>query len=442
MVSMTTNDFDAPNQSDRPEAEVEKVYREQLAVLETRIAHLERVAEISQILNSTLELGPLLKIITRAGAELVQTEACSILLYDEETSELKFMPSTFSAGEGIVVPIDNSIAGLVFKGSRPVLIGDVKNDPRWNDQVDHISDFDTRSILGAPLKIKNEVIGVMELLNKIDENGFAPEDVEIATTLAAQAAVAIENARLLASIQQAYEELAELDRLKSEFVSIASHELRTPLAVILGYASFLRDQVGEGGTEQLEIVLASAIKLRNLIDDMVNLHHVKNNDLQLQPATFSMTELVKEVLTEFQTLMIAKSLRVKVKLQAGEDDPITIEADRQKVYLIVANLISNAIKFTPENGFILVVLGRKDGYIYVRIADTGIGIPPDQLQKIFQDFYQVELSLTRRFAGLGLGLSIAKGMVEVHKGKITVESVVGRGSQFTVSLPISVTARL
>jgi signal transduction histidine kinase len=170
---------------------------------------------------------------------------------------------------------------------------------------------------------------------------------------------------------------------------------------------------------------------------MVNLRHVRSNELQLDLTIFSVRDLLLEVLSEFQALIAAKHLRVKVELEAGEDDPVDIEADRQKVSLIIANLISNAIKFTLETGFIMVMLGRAEGKIYLRVADTGVGIPEGQREKIFEDFYQVERSLTRRFEGLGLGLSIVKGMVEVHHGEILVESAEGRGSQFTVSLPIS-----
>ena len=417
--------------------EEEKTYQERVATLEARVAYLERIAEVSQILNSTLELGPLLKVITQVGTELAKTEGCSILLYDEGSGQLKFMPSTYETAEDIVVPINDSIAGLAFRRVKPILIRDVKSDPRWHSKVDQVSDFDTRSILGVPLKIKDEVIGVMELVNKVGDEEFGPDDIQIATTLAAQAAVAIENARLWTELHQAYDELAELDRLKSDFVSVASHELRTPLAVILGYASFLRDQVSEQGTEQLEMVMSSAMKLRDLIDNMVNLRHVKSEAVQLEYNIFSMRDLVIEVLLEFQTLILAKSLRIQVRLLEGEDDLVNIEADRQKVYLVIANLISNAIKFTPEHGFVMISLGRKGENICLQIADTGIGIPKEHHGKIFEDFYQAERSLTRRFDGLGLGLPIAKGMVEVHNGAITVDSIEDRGSLFSVFLPIS-----
>ncbi len=416
-------------------------YKEKVAHLEYRVAYLERIAKVSQTLNSTLELDALLKSIVQVATGLTHTEACSLLLYDEDIGELKFIPATISTVAkklvGIPVPLDGSIAGWVFKKGRPMLIRDVKNDPRWNQQVDELSEFQTRSILGVPLIIKRQVIGVLELLNKQDELGFTQDDIQIATTLASHVAVAIENARLWRDVQRAYKKLEEVEQLKTDFVNLASHELRTPLAVILGYASFLQDEVSGHAGEQLDMVLSSALKLRNLIDDMINLGHIKAQDVALDVEIFSMRELVAEVAAEFETLFSAKSLQVKTRFAEG-DDPVNIEADRQKIYLVVANLISNAVKFTPERGSIFIELARKAQKIYIRVADTGVGIPKNRLGKIFGDFYQVEPSLTRRFEGLGIGLSIVKGLVESHNGTIAVKSVEGKGSQFIVMLPISI----
>lgn len=432
---------DASLSEEATSSEAMENYQETIANLEYRIAYLERIAEVSQTLNSTLELESLLKNITQVATELTDTEACSILLYNKETGELRFIPATISTSAeklmDVVVPLDNSIAGWVFRKVRPILIRDAKSDPRWNSNADATSNFDTRSILGVPLKIKREVIGVLELINKKGDQGFSQDDIQIATTLAAQVAVAIENARLWKGIQQAYQDLEDLDKLKSEFVNVASHELRTPLAVLLGYATFLRDQVSEQGSEQLEIVVSSAVKLRGLIDDMVNLRHIKADDIQLDVEIFSMRDLVKEVLAEFQNLIKAKFLKVKTQFTEG-DDPVNMEGDRQKIYLVIANLLSNAVKFTPEQGVIFVSLGRIEQRIILKIADTGIGIPKKDFTRIFEDFYQVEPTLTRRYEGLGVGLSIVKGMIEVHKGEISVESVVGKGSLFTITLPISV----
>jgi len=416
-------------------------YKDKIKHLEYRVSYLERIAKISQTLNSTLELEPLLKTITQVATELTDTEACSILLYDKTSNRLKFMPATSSVGTDklltISVPLEGSIAGWVFKKRRPMLIRDVKNDMRWNQSVDDQSNFITRSILGVPLKAKQKIMGVLELLNKKGDIGFTQDDIQIATTLASQVAVAIENAKLWKEVQKAYKDLRELDDLKTQFVSLASHELRTPLAVILGYATFLRDEVSGAASEQLEQVLSSAIKLRNLIDDMVNLRHIKKEDVALDITIFSMKKLVQEVISEFDDLLKAKMLNVKVNI-SEKDDPINFEGDRQKIYLVIANLLSNAVKFTPEAGSIFVALGRKGQKIILKIADTGVGIPKVEYSKIFETFYQVEPVLTRRFDGMGLGLSIVKAMVDIHKGSVKVQSIPNKGSQFTITLPISV----
>lgn len=411
--------------------------RQKSEKLERRIGYLERIVKLSQILNSTLSLEPLLQLIIQSATELTNTEACSIMLIDKNTGELRFSEATGGVSDAlkkVSVPLNNSIGGWVIRHNRPLLIRDAKNDPRWHGDVDKSIDFETRSILGVPLKVRDRVIGVLEVVNKKSEEGFNEDDIQIATTLSAHAAIAIENARLLDELQQAYRTLAEIDRIKGDFVSIASHELRTPLAVILGYATFLRDNVSGIASEQLEIVLNSAIRLRALIDDMVNLRHIQTDDVQLQRTIFSFRELVLDVVKEFSQLVAGKQQVLTTKFVPA-DGPLNIDADRQKVYLILANLISNAIKFTGEGGRIHINVELKDHKYWVDVIDTGIGIPKEKYEQIFDQFYQVEPSLTRKYQGMGIGLSIAKGMVEVHKGRIWVESVVGKGCKFTFILP-------
>jgi signal transduction histidine kinase len=295
-------------------------------------------------------------------------------------------------------------------------------------------DVETRSILGVPLKLRQAIIGVLEVVNKEDEEGFTEDDIQIATTLGAQAAIAVENARLLDELQQAYRELSEVDQLKNDFVSIASHELRTPLAVILGYATFLRDNVSGQASEQLEIVLSSAMQLRDLIDDMVNLRHIQTEEVQLQRAMFSLRQLVLDVVREFSELAGSKQQTLTTKFTPS-DQALNIDADRQKVYLILANLVSNAVKFTPERGRIHINVALKEHRYWVSVIDTGIGIPKADYERVFDQFFQSEPTLTRTYQGMGIGLAIAKGMVEVHHGRIWLESVRGKGSKFTFVLP-------
>jgi signal transduction histidine kinase len=405
--------------------------------LEHRISYLERIVKVSQILNSTLSLEPLLQIIVQSATELTDANACSIMLIDKNTGELRFEESTgvvIDALRKVSVPLDNSIAGYVIRKNRPLLVRDTQNDPRWHSGVDQTTDFETHSILGVPLKVRNKVIGVLELLNKRTEAGFHADDIQIATTLGAQAAIAIENARLLDELQQAYRDLSEIDQLKNDFVSIASHELRTPLSVILGYATFLRDDVEGVASEQLEIVLSSAMKLRSLIDDMFNLRHIQANEIQLERSIFSLKQLVLDVVKELAQIVTGKNLVLTTKF-TPKDSPLNLDADRQKIYLVIANLVYNALKFTPEGGRIHIGIEFKEHKYRISVIDTGIGISKIERDRIFDQFYQVEDPLTRRYQGMGIGLSITKGMVEVHKGRIWVESVVGKGSKFTVILP-------
>ncbi|MDM8519767.1 GAF domain-containing sensor histidine kinase [Anaerolineales bacterium HSG6] len=413
------------------------VVHQKLARAEQRITYLERIVKVSQILNSTLTLEPLLQIIIQAATELINTDACSILLIDKNSGELRFAEVTGGVTEAlrdVSIPLDDSIAGLIVRTDKPFLIRDVRNDPRWHDKIDHTIDFETKSILGVPLKVRDQVIGALEVVNKRSEEGFTQDDIQIATTLASQAAVALENARLLDELQIAYRNLSELDQIKSDFVSIAAHELRTPLAVILGYANFLRESVQGQASEQLEIVLDSAMHLRTLIGDMVNLHHIQTNKVLLDRSVFSLRQLILDVMEEFSDLVKGKGQSLTKKF-TPTDDPLNIDGDRKKVYLVFANLISNAVKFTGEKGRIHINIQLKGYKYHINVIDTGIGIAEGDYERIFDQFHQVEPSLTRNYQGMGLGLSIAKGMVEVHQGRIWVQSVVGKGSNFNVVLP-------
>ena len=409
---------------------------EKVGVLERRVAALERILKISQILISTLQLEPLLQTITQAATELTDTEASSIMLVDKNTGELRFEAVSGSKREEVkrvTVPLEGSIAGWIVREGKPLVISDVRQDPRFYAQVDETTDFETRSILGVPLQVRGKVIGVLEALNKTGDGIVTQDDMHTLSTLAAHAAIAIENARLVTDIQKAYEELSELDRLKSDFVAIVSHELQTPLTVILGYASFLKEEATGAASEQLDAVMRSALRLRSLIDDVINLRHIETGEAELELEHLSLNELVTAIMTEFASLAEARKQSVSIELAS---QPPMVEADRQKLHLVLANLLSNAIKFTPEGGRIQVEVETRGNEVWVSVRDTGIGIPPRKQERIFDRFYQVEPSLTRRFGGMGLGLSIAKGMVELHGGRIWVESVEGMGSSFTFALPL------
>jgi signal transduction histidine kinase len=410
----------------------EVMYRERIKEMEARISSLERVLKLMQVINSTLEQSALLDIIVQVATQVTDTGSASVMLVDEETGELRFaaVAGQESANvKPIVVPMDGSIAGTVVKENKPLLIRDAQSDPRWFQSADELSGYVTRSIIAVPMQLHGKVIGVVEAVNKRNGAEMSWDDVEILSKIAAQAAIAINNARLLSELQSAYDELNQLDRMKSEFISIAAHELRTPLSLILGYATFLRADASGKAKEQVEVVLQSAMRLRSLIDDMVNLREVDYGEATLTTEHFALQDLVQAGLQEIGYIAEAKQQTISLSLP---EEPIVVEADRDKMTLVMVNLLSNAVKFTEQGGRLGIQAGTRNRAAWLTVWDTGIGIPHDQLSRIFDRFYQVETSLMRRHEGM----AIVKEMIELHGGHLRVESREGKGSAFTVMIPL------
>jgi signal transduction histidine kinase len=227
--------------------------------------------------------------------------------------------------------------------------------------------------------------------------------------------------------------LNELDRRKSDFIAIAAHELRTPLSLILGYAMFLKEDISGTAKEQLDIVLQSAMRLRSLIEDMINLREVDSGEATLELEDISIQELVATAIEEIRSFAEAKEQRVSISFTDKES--IWVQVDHRKMTIVLVNLLYNAVKFTGQGGRIGIRGGRKGERAWLTVWDTGIGIPHKELNRIFDRFYQVEPSLSRSYEGMGLGLSIVKEMVELHHGYIEVKSQEGKGSAFTVTIP-------
>ena len=400
-----------------------------------RVQRLERMLEISRELTSTVALEPLLEKIDAMAAELTESEGASILLQDKRTGELRFCTAVgVPPGQlaDIPVPIDGSIAGTVLASREPLIVPDAQADPRHYGEVGQQSGLEVRSLLAVPLQIQERCIGVLEAVNKRGGREFSQEDVQTLMTLAAQAAVAIENARLVGALRKAYDRLGQLDRLKSDFIAIASHELRTPLSLILLYAAVLREQLGDASGAQVEAVQRAAMRLKNIMDTMLNLRYLETGQMTLAPARFDLRAEVEAACEDYEALAEAGGLMLDADVP-GEQ--VSIFADREKVRVMLDNLISNAVKFTPPGGRVRVVVRGQGDEVVVTVVDTGVGIPPEELERIFDRFYQVEDALTRRHGGMGLGLTIVKGLVELHGGRVSAESVSGRGSRFVVALP-------
>ncbi|MBN1679727.1 MAG: GAF domain-containing sensor histidine kinase [Anaerolineae bacterium] len=411
----------------------------ELLACHQEVHRLNRLVEVSLVINSTLELRPLLSVIMNYAAEITEAESASVLLYDQQTQQLHFVASTTYSTVvdellNIQVPLEGSIAGNILRENKAIVLDDVTQDPRHYRQADAQSGFDTRSLLGVPMRHKNQPIGVLESVNK-KEGAWTQEDRHNMMILAAQSAVAITNAQLLDQLQRAYDELDQLDKLKNDFIAIASHELRTPLSVILGYATFLKEDAQGDVSDHVTAVLNSALRMRNLIEDMTNLRYLKIGEAELSLEHIPLVAVFQAAQNEVQNLAEAKGHTLFVTMP---DVSLVVVVDRIKFGMALTNLLNNAVKFTPSGGEIVLSFERKPHSVWIRVSDTGIGIPQDQLDRVFEEFYQVEDHMTRRHGGMGLGLSIAKAIIETHGGSIWAESDgLNRGSTFYVNLPLA-----
>lgn len=407
--------------------------------LAERVQSLERILTVSRELTSTVALEPLLTKIIKIAAELTGSEGTSILLWDERIGELRFRAVRAASGVlsdqlvDIAVPVESSIAGAVFMDREPMIVQDAQSDPRHYKEVGLQIGRETHSLVAVPMQIKERCIGVLEAVNKSGGQEFVQSDVETLMTLGAQAAVAIENARLVNALREAKNRLKKLDQLKSDFISIASHELRTPLGLILGYAALLREQLEEDvAGPQLDVVLRAALRLKYLMETMLNLRYLETGEIEFACVTFDLREEIEDACNVYRSLVEAEDLKLTVELP---DDPLLASVDREKLRVIMDNLLSNAVRFTPPGGCIWVSATERRSHVEVSVVDDGMGIPQGMLDEIFEPFEQVEDHMTRRHGGMGLGLSTVKGLVELHKGRVWADSSPEHGSRFVFVLP-------
>jgi signal transduction histidine kinase len=406
--------------------------------LVSKTQRLERLLEISRILTATHDIQKLLDTIVGVACELTQSEGGSILLFDPSSGTLRFESAPGHHQEHlrkISIPLDSSVAGWIYLNGRPMVIQDARNDPRVYRNVDQRIGYDTYSILGVPLIVKGKKLGVLEAVNKIDKRHYTEDDLDILETLGSQAAVAIENAKLMASIQNANVELKRVDAMKSDFIAIASHELRTPLGLILGHATFLKEFIPPKHQEQMDVIVRSAMRLKDIIEDMSTISHNEQGQSLLRREPFSMSKLIEETANKYQKTANQKG--VELGFEVPDRDALTIDGDKDKLGIVLENLVKNALQFTDPGGQVGIKAESDGTMIKVFVVDTGIGIPSDSIERVFDRFYQVESHLTRKHGGMGLGLSIAKAMVEMHHGQIWCESKEGTGSLFCFMIPVN-----
>jgi len=280
--------------------------------------------------------------------------------------------------------------------------------------------------------VKGRAMGVLEAVNKKDGE-FDERDVSILSVTAAHAAIAIDNARLWQQTQQALTKVREMDNIKSNFLALASHELRTPLGIIIGYATFLQEDSKDESSDHAEQVLTAARQMRSLLDQMNNLTLLQSDEMETKSQRISIQDILNFAADEIKYFAARRDLEITYAL---DDAPIYVNVDQEKTTLAFVNLLNNAIRFSPEGSKIVIGATEQGDDVTAWVQDSGIGIHPKKLQKVFEEFYQIEPPNTRSYGGLGIGLTIAKGIIEIQGGKIWAESEgAGKGATFKVTLP-------
>jgi len=404
---------------------------------------LARLIEVSVTLNSTLNLDELLQFIIRTAAEILDCESVSILLYDDKRCTLVSAAATGSDPQklsGAAVPLDGSLAGIIFRDNKTMILSDLENDLHSLPFLSEHVTFEVHSLLGVPMRIRNNPTGVLEALNK-RHGKFEEGDADILSVIASQAAVAIHNASLVKALQDAYDDLRTADELKTNFLALASHELRTPLGIIIGYASFLQEESQGELSDHAKAVLNAAMQMRGLVDAMTNLDTLRSSEMIMHRLVVPIQQVLRSAYGEIKTLVEAKNQKVVLDLP---DKPLPIKCDPEKLTSAFVNLLDNAVRFTPEEGTILLgAILQPGGEVLAWVQDNGVGIGRSDLKRIFTEFYQTEPHTTRHHDGMGIGLSIAKGLIEAHGGRIWAESLgAGKGATFKVLLPYLTTATL
>ena len=400
--------------------------KEATETLARRATELATVAQVSTTASTVLDPDKLLQAVVDLTKERFGLYHVHVYLLDESWNTLLLASGAGEVGRKLVaeehsIPLDaeQSLVANAARSGDVIIVNDVRSEPGFlpNPLLP-----ETQAEMAVPMTVGNRVLGVFDVQSN-DSQGFSSEDASIYTTLASQVAVALQNARLYMEQAATVTQLRELDRLKSSFLANMSHELRTPLNSILGFADVILEELDGPLTEDMDndlrLIQKNGQHLLHLINDVLDMAKIEAGRMNLAPEKFKIYEVLDEVTSITSTLASEKNLSLFI--DEGTDRQVEVYADHTRLRQVMINLVNNAIKFTEKGKISLKVEPMEGARVLISVKDTGIGIPPDKLEAVFQEFTQVDTSSTRKAGGTGLGLPISRKLVEMHGGRLWVE---------------------
>jgi len=415
--------------------------------IQRRVQEQTMLFTSSQHLTSApLRVEEIADLIVRQFVEVLGVPECSLSLLDPTEGTLQAIADLYTDEErGRIYREkakeayrlgDYPATARVVETLQPLVVqaSDRDADPA---ELAYMQKYELATLVIIPLVMKGQTVGIMELETWDQERRYTSEQLNLAMTLANQAAVALENARLYQEAMETAERLAEMDRLKTQFLANMSHELRTPLNTIIGFSRVILKGIDGPITEQQRVDLTSIYNngqhLLGLINDILDISRIEAGKLELIFEPVDLRHIIDGVMSTAVALVRDKP----IKLEQDVDPELpTVRADGTRVRQVILNLLANAAKFTEEGQITLRANANKE-HVIISVHDTGIGISPEDQAILFQEFSQVDASATRRAGGAGLGLAISRHLVEMHSGRIWVESEPGVGSTFTFTLPVA-----
>jgi signal transduction histidine kinase len=406
------------------------------------VGELQALGDVSQAVNSTLDLETVLTTIVGRAVQLSRTDAGAIYVFDDARQEFK-LRATYGMSEDMIVAItDRRIGtgdahiGPAATGRKPIQVPDIEKEALTPVNEINLREG-YRAVLIIPLLRPDHIVGALVVRRKTPGE-FPKSSIDLLETFADQSVVAIQNARLFSEIEEKGKQLAVASQHKSQFLANMSHELRTPLNAILGYTELILDGIyGEApqkAQDVLKRVESNGRHLLGLINDVLDLSKIEAGQLTLTLTDYSMKDVLYNVFSAVEPLANDKKLGFKVEAQP---DMPKGHGDERRLTQVVLNLVGNAIKFS-DTGAVTIKATSTNGSFTVAVQDNGPGISQADQGKIFEEFQQADNSATKKKGGTGLGLSISRRIVEMHGGRLWVESELGKGSVFQFTLPVQV----